>query len=783
MLAEFADLARKRELLKNFCKLHESSVLRFKFDGNVSFKINLEEPERRGNLHHLTSTSTCIESLMDCPGEFCEEKRFVKGELAREFAKLAIKREPAKWISEGSAEIYCKCRALPFVIRHLDQFDARLAQHIDVILFQLKKRDRFAIGEASPSAVNDQNWYPPNAFHTYWFLCILEELEKRFTPEFKKLNRNDFLYCRRDQMLLWAKAAAGRQVSLHTSDSSTLDSDQLAWSLAILTRFGTDFQSNLADQDFLRQGFEALFAKQTPAGTWHHGRPLFHYKEAGNAYCYVYETFTVLLKNVLERKNEGEFLRATLEPFLPKLIRLWEYALTTQIPLTATGESRPEVKAIGWSSGHRMEQIHAESWATASVFSYVQALRRLVGEWTRQKALLSLNQVRTFISSANAQKNIVDRGTTWQLPDAKAEGVAEELTTLFVNPVRMSGSHESMEPDAQPIGVHQARSAILFGPPGTSKTSLVRAVAGAIGWRYVELHASHFVSEGLPAVQHTADNIFERLMELDHTVILFDEIDELVRERDVEPDAFGRFLTTSMLPKLAELWEQRKVIYFIATNHIEYFDRAVTRAQRFDALIFVPPPAFEKKMDELERLIRSERPGIHVRRTVRLGDVNASLDMLECASNYSADAYLGPSELLAKFVLLRWDQLVELAVLIVRAIPPGTTHLNLTAEILTKGLEQIADPSLRIKKTYCDFKRAVKYSMRDFGKDTVWQVENLIANGSYSPPLEIKNGAVWLSCRRPDKIIIDSYEFSSTPGGRVKALDRKSGLPKSKKRR
>src|SRR5205085_8235879 len=58
---------------------------------------------------------------------------------------------------------------------------------------------------------------------------------------------------------------------------------QLAWSLAILTRFGSDFQSSLAEQDFLREGFTVLFDHQTPAGTWQHGRPLFHYREAGNA--------------------------------------------------------------------------------------------------------------------------------------------------------------------------------------------------------------------------------------------------------------------------------------------------------------------------------------------------------------------------------------------------------------------------------------------------------------------------------------------------------------------
>jgi SpoVK/Ycf46/Vps4 family AAA+-type ATPase len=326
-----------------------------------------------------------------------------------------------------------------------------------------------------------------------------------------------------------------------------------------------------------------------------------------------------------------------------------------------------------------------------------------------------------------------------------------------------------MEPDTQAIGEQQARSAILFGPPGTSKTRLARSVAGAIGWRYVELHASHFVAEGLPLVQRTANEIFERLMELDHAVILFDEIDELVRERDVEPDAFGRFLTTSMLPKLAELWEQRRVIYFIATNHIEYFDRAVTRAQRFDALVFVAPPAFERKIDELQRLIKNERPTLITTVKVTEADVNAALDALECSSSYAPDALLGRDYLLAKFILLRWDQLRELAVRITDHLPPSQTHLDITIDSLVTVLEMISDPSLQLQKSYCDFLRAARYSMKDFGKEKVWEVINLPAGSIHAAMLEEGNERTWLVTRNPESLILDEYIFKTVEGGKVLA--------------
>jgi len=390
-------------------------------------------------------------------------------------------------------------------------------------------------------------------------------------------------------MLLWARQELGYQIGLHSPSplSSVLDSDQLAWSLAIFLRFDEDLNVNLEDRDFAKQAFKCLFSTQTD-GTWRHYKPLFHYKKAGNAYCYVFETFAALLQCALREGAEAQMVRALLKPYGKNLMDLWRYANSTKIPLSSGS------KEIGWCSGHRTNVESPESWATASVFSYAQALRRLVGIWCREEALINLNIPHSRLSSVKATEEMASRGKTWGV---NKTSVSEQLYTMFINPAKMHQCTDKLEPDNQPIDKHHARSAILFGPPGTSKTTLIRLLADVIGWDYVEIHASHFVAEGLTQVQKTADRIFNQLSELDHAVVLFDEIDELVRERDMEKDAFGRFLTTSMLPKLAVLWDARKILYFVATNHINYFDSAIIRSHRFDALMLVSPPRFNLRFN------------------------------------------------------------------------------------------------------------------------------------------------------------------------------------------
>jgi hypothetical protein len=538
-MLSFEELTEARRSLQSFCLLHHIPSL-LKLQSGISFKLlpSEEKELNDGELHHPTTTATCLSSLFDCLPRYQTSEFERAKHMKSKFAEAALARED--WTSEGSAGVYCRCRAFPMVIISSATFDKRIEGHLQAILGQLEKKpDRFGIGEAGFDLPEKQR-YPPNAFHTYWTLEILDLIKEKYSADYQGLSGPQALDLqrKREGMLLWARQQLGSQLGLHSASppSSMLDSDQLAWSLAVFLRFDGDLNVNLENRDFIKQAFKCLFSTQTD-GTWRHYKPLFHYLEAGNAYCYVFETFAALLQCALQERAEAEMVRDLLKPYCKNLMDLWRYADSTKIPLSLGS------KEVGWCSGHRTNVTEPESWATASVFSYAQALRRLIGIWCREEAFTSRKTPRTRLSPEEAATEMVDRGKTW------GEGkplVFEQLWTMFINPVQMYKRPEKLEPDSQPIEENQARSAILFGPPGTSKTTLVRRLADVIGWEYVEIHASHFVAEGLPEVQKTADKIFKQLLELDRAVVLFDEIDELVRERDMEKDAFGRFLTTSM---------------------------------------------------------------------------------------------------------------------------------------------------------------------------------------------------------------------------------------------
>ena len=550
-----------------------------------------DEPAEAGDervVKGLTTTFTCLESLLD--GLYGDRQEGVHAETVQLLANFADKALDRKddWQSEGAAKTYCRVRSLAPLFRHYRDLNGPRLDAAKTLLREAWSPVRARPGRDGIIEVGNRAFegkieghYPPNAYLSYWALEAL-----LYAPDDVKAELED----RRRIVELWLEKWLGVQVSLHFAESPRCDPQQIAWSIAglLIARQAPPDERKLPVDELIRAGLRAFFDEQRNDGLWERGDPLFHYPKAGNAYSYVYEALAVLVSLSLGGNEASLSFRRQLEPYVPQLTLAFETTQLGQRVLT------PGTSKIGWCSGHHPFRTLPESWATASVFRFLQAFRKLAG-------LLSHAASARALGARVAQEDLAtlaERGRTWNAGYGSA-GV--QLASLFVHPHQAVAASPSSDPDLPVLPRDSARSALLFGPPGTSKTTLVEAVAGALGWPFIEVSPAAFMNHGIDMVSARADEVFDQLMELDRVVVLLDEIDELIRSRTGDSDPLERFFTTTMLPRLAKLWKRRSILFFVNTNSIVQVDAAVMRSQRFDAALFVLPPGFHKKNSLLKK--------------------------------------------------------------------------------------------------------------------------------------------------------------------------------------
>jgi SpoVK/Ycf46/Vps4 family AAA+-type ATPase len=250
-----------------------------------------------------------------------------------------------------------------------------------------------------------------------------------------------------------------------------------------------------------------------------------------------------------------------------------------------------------WTSGHHPQKGGPESWATASVYHFIHALDRLLAEAVRRSLFRYIGQTlpAPISRKREGRGDFADDFLDSRIKvNIKPRTLKNFLWENFVKPL---SDECAAIAKGRIFGKRTPRSAIFFGPPGTSKTQLSQRIADFLGWPLLQIDPSHLLRNGMDGIQAEANAIFRILEQTERVVVLFDEFDELVLERGLpKAEAFSRFLTTAMLPKLASIHDRATLVFIIATNNIGDFDIAIRRQGRFDRVVQVMPPTYKSKM-------------------------------------------------------------------------------------------------------------------------------------------------------------------------------------------
>lgn len=328
----------------------------------------------------------------------------------------------------------------------------------------------------------------------------------------------------------------------------------------------------------------------------------------------------------------GESRRPSIRPYadgdLGRIVRLFERE--SQVPVGADGLTVDEVTDLLVAPD--AEALVAEQdgdvvgMAVASVSGVIGSVFRVVGQDDTCRRLLEQLESRLVDRGARKLAAVVQDGSAAQhrfsergyaevdgmvvlqrdvSPTTAGATQVAELGGTTVDPGVWEGLH-GMEHVKQIIerriilplteadlaerhGVSTPSTVLLFGPPGTGKTSFAKGAASRLRWPFIPLEPSQFTdSAGERGSRRLAD-AFERVLSLPAAVAFVDEVEDLASARH-EARRVDAAVTNEFLRQLPRFAGAPHHLLICATNRVGDLDPAFLRPGRFDYIVPVGPP-------------------------------------------------------------------------------------------------------------------------------------------------------------------------------------------------
>lgn len=287
-------------------------------------------------------------------------------------------------------------------------------------------------------------------------------------------------------------------------------------------------------------------------------------------------------------------LEALLRRYAQWLLARAERISYVHKPKQGRNETRP---ALGWHSEHVNEPGTIHMWETSQVLlflvHYSSLLQRKIAAEGLTKAGLSLKYWQLIKPAADYWKSeplaALSRVNIGGLGAVEDEGdrhyaVLARIRQKFIE----QGTSKSL---------------LLYGPPGTGKTTLAEQMAISRQWPLLIITVSDFLASGAAEVEARAKGVFQVLQEQEDIVILFDEIDQFLLDRNSEryreQTGIFQFLTPGMLTKFQDLKDVQRSIFIVATNYEERIDSAIKRQGRFDERFLLSLPDTKRRLEFL----------------------------------------------------------------------------------------------------------------------------------------------------------------------------------------
>jgi len=140
------------------------------------------------------------------------------------------------------------------------------------------------------------------------------------------------------------------------------------------------------------------------------------------------------------------------------------------------------------------------------------------------------------------------------------------------------------------LNVEPPRGVLLYGPPGSGKTLIARAVAHEAGVPFIAVNGPEVIQHGYGESEAYLRKIFQDAQEHAAAIIFIDELDAIAPNRDAVLGDVEKRVVAQLLALMDGLSSRGKIVVIAATNLPNSIDPALRRPGRFDREIGLGPP-------------------------------------------------------------------------------------------------------------------------------------------------------------------------------------------------
>uniref|UniRef100_A0A8D3DWQ2 Transitional endoplasmic reticulum ATPase n=1 Tax=Scophthalmus maximus TaxID=52904 RepID=A0A8D3DWQ2_SCOMX len=150
------------------------------------------------------------------------------------------------------------------------------------------------------------------------------------------------------------------------------------------------------------------------------------------------------------------------------------------------------------------------------------------------------------------------------------------------------------------IGVKPPRGILLYGPAGTGKTLVARAVANETGAFFFLINGPEIMSKLAGESESNLRKAFEEAEKNAPAIIFIDELDAIAPKREKTHGEVERRIVSQLLTLMDGLKQRAHVVVMAATNRPNSIDPALRRFGRFDREIDIGIPDTTGRLEILQ---------------------------------------------------------------------------------------------------------------------------------------------------------------------------------------